>query len=268
MGRIIECRKMLRELVTPMLRRVEAPVGVEGEAFAIAQSGREAFGGREGLPGLVGVVAPGAAVGFEFHARLQARRTCLAVVGLTAIGRRTDVDIKIALRIDDEGMHGVIAGQRQPRDDDLRLRFRDDRTVGDRVTKDFVVLLGIDRALVERDTAAASRSLRHPVAEALDDIGLAIVLRVLERQHEAAGRRRVIAKIATAPGVDVKHAVRSEGHMPDVTDIVGEDRRAKTRRERDTRIRAGAGGRLRQCRGGQQRKTPMRRCRGPAPLLW
>jgi len=52
--------------------------------------------------------------------------------------------------------------------------------------------------------------------------------------------RKFIAALA-APGVDVDHAIGRYGHLPRVTDIVGEHRRAKARRQRDPAVVARAG---------------------------
>ena len=99
---------------------------------------------------------------------------------------------------------------------------------------------GVNGALVERDAGAAGRALRHAVAETLDHVGLAVALDILQRDQKAAGRRRVVMKIAAAPGVDIEHAVRRDRHVADMAEIVGEHRGAEAGRKRDAAIVAGA----------------------------
>jgi hypothetical protein len=123
----------------------------------------------------------------------------------------------------------------------LRLFVRHDAIRRQRVADDLVVLLGIKAAIVDADAGAAGRSLRHTVAEALDHVGAAFAVIVFERDEEAAGRRPVILIVAAAPGVDVKHAVRIERHLPGVAEIVGEHGGAEIGRQRNAAIVADAG---------------------------
>ena len=57
-----------------MLGHVDAALRIEGDAFAVAQPGREALGWREMLVRLVGVVEPYAGTGLQLGARLIAGR--------------------------------------------------------------------------------------------------------------------------------------------------------------------------------------------------
>jgi hypothetical protein len=93
--------------------------GVECDPFPVAQPGGEALGGRKALPGPIGVVAPDAGARLEFGARLNARRVRHSVFDLAGIGRRAQVDVERALRIDPERVHRMIAGERQSGDDHL-----------------------------------------------------------------------------------------------------------------------------------------------------
>jgi len=67
----------------------------------------------------------------------------------------------------------------------------------------------------------------HALAEPPDDVGPAVALGVLECHEESAGGRRVVAVIPAAPGVDVDHAVRRDGEMAGMADVVREHRRAE-----------------------------------------
>jgi hypothetical protein len=125
------------------------------------------------LVGLIGVVAPSAGARLQLIAGLVARRVRHAVLDLARIGGRAEIDVKMPLRIDDEGMHRMIGGKRQAGDDDLRL-FRHQRIRRQRVANDLVVLFDVERAVVEADAGAAGRALLDARAEALDDIGLTI----------------------------------------------------------------------------------------------
>ena len=154
----------------------------------------------------------------------------------------------MALRIDDEGMHRMIAGERQARKDDLRRSLRHVGIRRHGIADDLVVLFGIERAVVEADARSARGALRDAIAETLDHIGAAVALAVLERDQKAAGRRRVVMIVAAAPGVDIEHAVRRDDHVADMADIVGEDRRAEARGKREAGIVAGTTRRLRALR--------------------
>ena len=108
----------------------------------------------------------------------------------------------------------------------------------------------IEPVLVKGDARAAIGPLRGGGAEAGDHIGFAVALFVLQGDEEAAGRRRVIAVIAPAPGVDVDDAVRRDDEMARMADLVGENRRAEAGRQREAGVVADAGGRGRRTQGG------------------
>ncbi len=206
------------------------------------------------LTGLVGIVAPGAGARFQFGARIMPQRTRHAVVDLTGICGRAEIDEDMALRVDDERMHVVAAGQRQAGDDDLRIaRGRDRIGIGrQHVADDLVVLLGIDGAVIVGDAGAAGRAFRHAGSEPLDHIGMADAL----EGHQKPARRRLVEVIETAaPGVDIEHAVRRDRHVADVADIVGEYGGAKSRRQREAAVIAGAAIGWRTLRLGKSRRS-------------
>ena len=207
---------------------------------------------------------------------LDARRIRNSVLPLAGIGGGAEVDVQGALRIDLERMHGMVAGERQPRNDDLGRAGRRDRARRQGVADDAVVGLREQRAVINCDSRPAGIAALGSRAEANDLVGAAAAGRVLQRQQEAAVRRLGVlgvGVIAAAPGVDVDHAVRGNDHMPGVADIVGEHGGAESGRQRNPAIvsRAGApgiGGRVaRILRGGwlnahQQQAGDRQRHRG------
>ena len=108
------------------------------------------------------------------------------------------------------------------------------------VANDLVVDLGVEPILVEPDARAAVGALRDGRAKADVHVGLACAFRVLERDQESARRRRVVAVIDAAPGVDVNGAVGRHGELTCVTNLVGKDRRAESVRQ--TQILVGVSG--------------------------
>ena len=95
-----------------MFGDVKAACRVEVETLAVADASGVAFLGREDLIRLIGVVAPDARVSFELGARVLAWRVRHAVLHLTGICSRSHRYKQIALRIDGEGMHRVVAIKR------------------------------------------------------------------------------------------------------------------------------------------------------------
>jgi hypothetical protein len=163
-----------------------------------------------------------------------------AVLELAGIGRRADIDEQMALLIDGEGMHRMIASERQAGDDDLRI-FRRHYSVGrQRIADDLVVLLGVEAAFVDANAGAAGRALRLTSPEALDPIGVTAVSRMLERDQKSTGRDFVVVIIGAAPGIHIKNAVGPERHLPGMAEIVGEHRCAKAGRQRDAAVIRGA----------------------------
>jgi hypothetical protein len=68
-------------------------------------------------------------------------------------------------------MHRMIAGERQSRDNDLRIFLRRDAVGRQRIADDLVVLFSVEAVLVDANAGAAGRALRDAVAEALDLVG-------------------------------------------------------------------------------------------------
>ena len=94
---------------------------------------------------------------------------------------------------------------------------------------------------MDANAGAAGRAMRDAVAEPLDLVGMAVTLRVLERDQKTAGWHFIVVIVRAAPGVHVQNAVGAEGHLPRVAEIVGEHGCTKARRQRDAAIVSGAG---------------------------
>src|SRR5882757_57706 len=175
----VEARPVLVELVSAVLRGKQAAGRVEGEAFAVAQARGVTFSRREDLAGLVGVVTPDPAARLLLDAGIDAARGGDAIFRLAGVGRRAEVDEQVALAVDDEGMHRVIAGERQAGHDDGRRRGGHPLARGESVSEDAAILLGVQRAVVECDAGAAGAARLRRLAEALDEVGVAVALGVL-----------------------------------------------------------------------------------------
>jgi hypothetical protein len=83
-------------------------------------------------------------------------------------------------------------------------------------------------------------------------------LAVFQGNQHSARRRCVVAAIGAAPGIDIDRAVRSDRHVAGVAQLVGEDRGAKTRRQRDAAGIARAGGLACDVDPEASRKVPIR----------
>ena len=88
------------------------------------------------------------------------------------------------------------------------------------------------------------------VAKAHDDVGMAVAFGVLKRDQKSTGRRRVVAVIAAAPGIDVDNPVWGHDQVPGVADIVRKHGSAEPARQRDPAIVAGQASALRARRVG------------------
>jgi hypothetical protein len=86
---------------------------------------------------------------------------------------------------------------------------------------------------MQRDAGAAGATLLAGLAEADVDVGAAVAIGILQGHQKPAGRRRVVAVVAAAPGVDVERPVGRDDHLAGVADIVGEYGGAKSRGQRD-----------------------------------
>src|SRR4029453_3738273 len=99
-----------------------------------------------------------------------------------------------------------------------------------------IVDLGVESAVVERDPGAPGASRLRAVSEAHLDVGSAVAVGVAQRHQESAGGWRVVAVVATAPGVDVHHAAPRDHEMAGVADAVREHGGAEPGRERQASV--------------------------------
>jgi hypothetical protein len=80
---------------------------------------------------------------------------------------------------------------------------------------------------IESDAGPSGAPRLDALAEARDDIGPATSIRILQRDEEPAGRRRVVAVVSAAPRFHVDDAVRCHGQVPGVAQAIGEHRGQK-----------------------------------------
>ncbi len=247
--RLVEIRPVFRQLIATVLSRIHTvAAGVDGNSIRIANARRETLRGRELLIRLVGVVAPDAAAGLQFGTRLDAGRLELPVLLLAGVGGGGHVDVHEAIRIDRKGMHRMIAAQRHARENHVSRSTRHQRTGRDRVAHDLVVDLRVHGAFVERNSGAARAAGLNRLAEALIHRGLAGFSRILQGDDKTAIRRLVVTVVHAAPRIDVENSVRSHDHVPRMTQLVGENRRTKTRSQLQSAVIVRAGIRLGRCR--------------------
>src|SRR3984885_15868133 len=225
---LIDRRPIRVQLVAAVLRDEQTPGRIDGKAFGIAYSGRESFGRRKLLIGLVRVVAPNAAARRKLRTRTGTGRLERAVLRLAGVGRSTHVYIHEPGGVDYKRVHRVIASERQTGHDGLRSILRHDGSGGQGGAHYFVVALGIKVTMIETDAGTARAARLHSLTESQIDVGLALAGTVLQGDQEAAGVRRVIAVIHPRPGVHVNDSARSHHHMTGVTDPIGKNRCAKS----------------------------------------
>ncbi len=124
LSRGVELGPVLRELVPSMLGGIDLACCVHRDADSVPDASRVSLLRREMLPGLVRVVAPDAPAGLQLGAWIVSRRERDPILELAGIRRGAKVHIHAPARVHREGMHGVVAGERQAVDDHLRRRGR------------------------------------------------------------------------------------------------------------------------------------------------
>ena len=117
---------------------------------------------------------------------------------MAGIRRGAEVHIHVALGVDDEGVHRMVAGERQPGNDDIRVPAWRDRTRRQRIAHDSVVRLRVERALIERDSRATGIAALGSRTEATDHVGMTVAFGILERHQESPGGRFVVSVVASA----------------------------------------------------------------------
>src|SRR5258705_3091461 len=87
----------------------------------------------------------------------------------------------------------------------------------------------VEQFFVKSDPGTAVAASRIGIAEADVHVSAAVPVDVLQRHQKAAGRWRVVAVIAAAPGIHEDNALGGNDEMPGVT------RRCRQRRPRRNR---------------------------------
>src|ERR1700716_3850855 len=101
-------------------------------------------------------------------------------------------------------MHRMVARDGQARHDRLASALRRDFARGERVAHDAIIGLGVDHAVIEYEAGAAGPAVPaacNGFTEPLDDVGVPIAMRVLQRDGKASGRNWTVVVIDAAPGV-------------------------------------------------------------------
>src|SRR3954447_3379048 len=138
---------------------------VNTKAFGVADPGGVTISGRELLVDLLGVVSPDAAAGLKFSARLGARRLEGSILELAGIGCGAHVHIHKSIAAYEEGMHGMVAAERQSGHHRSGRALRHNSAGGQRITNDAVVDLGVNRAVVQVDSGATGCARLGSLAE-------------------------------------------------------------------------------------------------------
>src|SRR6185369_14862504 len=108
------------QLISPVLSYKDASDGVDRKAFPIAYSGCVSFRRREQLVHFVCIEAPYSTARLQFPTWLVPRNLRLPILCLAGVCCAGHIHIEIPIVTNDEGMHRVIAAQRQLRNNRLR----------------------------------------------------------------------------------------------------------------------------------------------------
>ena len=95
--RLVKLRPVRMELIAAVLRHEQPAACVEGHALAVANSSCVSLGGGKCLIRFVRVIEPDSAAGLKFRARVLAGRGRCAILHLTGIARRGDIDVHHAV---------------------------------------------------------------------------------------------------------------------------------------------------------------------------
>ena len=135
----------------------------------------------------------------------------------------------------------MIAAEGHARNDHLRFAGGHDLPGRHPVADDLVVDLDIEITLVHADAGATRAARLHRRPKALHDVRLARAGGVLQRHHETARGRLVVAVVNPAPRVDVHDTIRSHDHVSRMSELVGKDGRAESVDELQPAVIARAG---------------------------
>src|SRR5260221_9786843 len=172
------------ELIAAVLRgKQRSGPGIDRETDRIAESRGEALAVGLRLPAAPRIEAPDAACDIENRAGILARGLRDAVLHLTGVRRRADVDVEHTVRADDDALRGMLAAVRQTADHGVG-------SAGGRQFADLPVPPA-DRVIV-REVEILTRE-RDPIAaadpERADDISLPVAGPIAQHAHAAAPAR-------------------------------------------------------------------------------
>ena len=135
----------------------------------------------------------------------------------------------------------MVAAERQSGNDGFGRSAGHDGFVGQGISQNAIIDLGVKRSLVHADARAAFATALDGFAKALIHVGPSCAALVLQCYEETAGMRRVVAVVPARPRVDVKNSARRCNHVASVTNALREDRRTKTRGQRQAGVIVRAG---------------------------
>jgi hypothetical protein len=99
---------------------------------------------------------------------------------LTGICRRAEIDEQLALRVDHERVHGMVAGQGQAGQHHGWLPDRQRRPWGEWIAQDAAVFLRKQRVVIKRDAASASAARLDSNTKAVNDVRSSLAFGVLQ----------------------------------------------------------------------------------------
>ena len=224
-----EFRPILSQLVTAVLRAPQLAVRREGHAHGVANPGGVPRPTPLRLIRRGCVEAPDSRPGGELGTRILARRFDDAVVDLTRVRRRADVDEQRPAIWREREVPRAVPARGQVLHDHVRRAQRGEASRPHGVAIHGGRRAGVQHPLSECDTRAAL------AAKALPHVGLAVARGVPQGEH---------APRAGAPaGERDEHvAVRGHSEVPGRAHLIGDHDRAEAVGEREARVAGIAGG--------------------------
>ena len=209
-----------------MLDGVERPAGIPRHRPAVAQPHRVALAVDLSLPRAIELEAPDATRAVEQRARVLARHPGLAVLRLTRVRRRPDVDVEIPVAAHRNPLGRMRPLSDQPGHHRIGCPAGFEWTGTPRPPDHGIVGGEVQKPVTQRDPRSSRGS--EPGAR----VGHTVTGRVAQREHatlRAAQRQKDIA-------------VRGDGDVPRTSYAVGDDQRAEPLRQRESGVVAEAGG--------------------------
>src|ERR1041385_6100937 len=164
-----------------MLRRPELAVRrVDCNADSVPNTAGKVHGVRVLLIQLPCIPFPNAGSRFEVHARLFSRRILDAILLLTGVGRRADVDVERSVAPDRKVLV-LVTACRKSLDDGVGAARRLERTRLVREAQDAAQILGVEMSVEHRDFRRIEST-----GELHSFVGLAVAVGVAKRQYATA----------------------------------------------------------------------------------